>query len=59
MVNKAARIASAANPNQILVSETTRVMVGNSGDFNFGSPELVLLRGFDGSQSISELQWHK
>ena len=57
VVNKAARIASAADPNQILLSETTRVMVGNSGDFNFGSPKLVLLRGFESSQSISELQW--
>ena len=57
VINKAARIASAADPNQILVSEITRVMVGNSGDFNFGSPKLVLLRGFESSQSISELQW--
>ena len=57
VVNKAARIGSAAKPGQILVSESTKVMVGGSQTFEFGEPQLVNLRGFDGNQVISELFW--
>ncbi len=57
VVNKAARIASAADPDQILVSDITRVMVDSGADFRFGDPVLVILRGLEGSQSISELEW--
>lgn len=57
VVNKAARIASAADPAQILVSDATRVMVDSSGDFRFGDPVHVILRGITGDQIISVLEW--
>jgi class 3 adenylate cyclase len=57
VVNKAARIASAAVPSQILVSDATRVMVGNSPDFNFADSVAVILKGIEGEQSISTLEW--
>lgn len=57
VVNKAARIASAANPGQILVSEVTRVMVESSSDFGFGDAIPVALKGIDGDHAISTLDW--
>ncbi len=57
VVNKAARIATSANPGQILVSDVTRSMVESSGEFEFESPISVALRGIEGNHSISTLQW--
>ncbi len=57
VVNKAARIASAAAPSQVLVSDATRVMVGNNPEFSFADPVAVILKGFEGEQSISTLEW--
>lgn len=57
VVNKAARIASAAGPGQILVSDATRAMVESSGDLRFGDPMPVILKGIEGSHSISILEW--
>ena len=57
VVNKAARIATSANPGQILVSDATRSMVESSGEFEFESPISVVLRGIEGNHSISTLQW--
>ncbi len=57
VVNKAARIATSANPGQILVSDATRSMVESSGEFEFESPISVALRGIEGNHSISTLQW--
>lgn len=55
VVNKAARIASSANPGQILVSNATRGMVEGSVEFKFESPITVALRGIEGNHSISTL----
>ncbi len=57
VVNKAARIASSANPGQILVSDATRAMVGDNGEFELESPISVALRGIEGNHSISTLKW--
>ena len=57
VVNKAARIATSANPGQILVSDATRSMVESGGEFEFESPISVALRGIAGNHSISTLQW--
>ncbi len=57
VVNKAARIATSANPGQILVSDATRSMVESGGEFEFESPISVALRGIEGNHSISTLQW--
>ncbi len=57
VVNKAARIASAAEPCQIFVSDATKAMVGNSSDFCFGNVMIVTLKGLEGGQSIYSLEW--
>lgn len=57
VVNKAARIAAAANPGQILVSDVTRGMVESGGGFVFESAISVMLRGIEGNHSISTLNW--
>ncbi len=57
VVNKAARIAGAAGPGEIRVSEATRIMVGGARDFTFGDPATLRLRGLDGEHLIHRLDW--
>ena len=56
-VNKAARIASAAGAGQILVSSTTRDMVGSLDGVQIGEPQIVSLKGFSDTQQIVPLEW--
>jgi class 3 adenylate cyclase len=55
-VNKAARVAAAADGGQILVSSITAGIV-NTTDFVFGHPFSAELRGIDGVHLIQQLQW--
>ena len=55
-VSKTARVASAAEGGQILVSDTTAGMV-NPSDFSFGPVKGLELRGFGGTQYVRELRW--
>lgn len=55
VVNKAARIASAAQAREILVSDATRAMVGGSLGFKFSDPKTVKLRGLEGPHTIYQL----
>jgi len=55
-VNKAARVAAAAQGHQILVSSTTVDMV-NTTEFEFGDPITVELKGIDGTHILRPLQW--
>ncbi len=55
-VNKAARVAAAAQGDQILVSSTTVDMV-NTTEFEFGDPITVELKGIDGTHILRPLQW--
>ena len=57
VVNKAARIASSANPGQILVSDATRVMVGSDSEYSFGDPASVNFKGIEGAHSVLQLHW--
>mgnify|MGYP001812460784 CR=1 FL=1 len=57
VVNKAARIASVADPGEIRVSDATKAMVGNSREYAFGSPVNVTLKGLDGEHCIYRLDW--
>ena len=57
VVNKAARITALAQPNEILVSDVARAMVGESSEFEFGDPIVVALRGIEGRHTVSDLQW--
>jgi adenylate cyclase len=57
-VNKAARVAAAADGGQILVSSITAGIV-NTTDFVFGDPFPAELRGIDGVHLIQQLQWNQ
>lgn len=57
VVNKAARIASAARPGQILVSEAARAMVSGGGEFDFDSIIRMRIRGIEGENDVSPLRW--
>lgn len=55
-VNKAARVAAAADGGQILVSATTAGMV-NTTEFEFGARNTVELKGIDGTHALLPLEW--
>jgi len=55
-VNKAARVAAAAEGGQILVSSTTIDMV-HSAEFEFGDPITAELKGIDGTHILRPLRW--
>ena len=57
VVNKAARIASVADPGEIRVSDATRAMVGNSREYEFVSPVKVALKGLEGEHRLYRLEW--
>lgn len=53
VVNKAARITDTAQPGEVRVSETTRLLVGNS--FAYSDAINVTLKGISGPQSVFAL----
>ena len=55
-VNKAARVAAAAQGDQILVSSTTADIV-NSSEIEFGDPITVELKGIEGTHTLLPLHW--
>lgn len=55
-VSKAARVASAADGGQILVTSTTAGLV-NANEFEFGAPITVELKGLDGTHQLQPLIW--
>lgn len=55
-VNKAARVAAAADGEQILVSSTTADIV-NRSDIEFGDPTTVELKGITGTHTLLPLNW--
>jgi class 3 adenylate cyclase len=55
-VNKTARVAAAAEGDQILVSATTADMV-NAADFTFGEPLTAELKGIEGLHTLRALNW--
>lgn len=55
-VNKAARVAAAAESAQILVSSTTVGLVGGT-EFDFGDPITVELKGLAGTHELHTLNW--
>lgn len=57
VVSKAARIADAAGPEEILASDATRVMVGGARDFAFANSTELHLKGLDGSHVVHRLDW--
>ena len=57
-VNKAARVASAASGDQIVVSAVVRELVGFDPEFRFGDSILVELRGIEGVHELVFVDWH-
>jgi adenylate cyclase len=57
-VNKAARVAAAAESSQILVSSTTVGLVGGT-EFDFGEPITVELKGLAGTHELHTLNWQQ
>lgn len=55
-VNKAARVAAAAEGDQILVSSTTADIVNHS-EIEFGDPVTVELKGITGTHTLLPLNW--
>jgi adenylate cyclase len=56
-VNKAARIAAAAPAAGVMLSSTTRDMIGSMDDLRFGEPQLVGLKGLSGTHQIVPIDW--
>ncbi|WP_170400492.1 nuclear transport factor 2 family protein [Ruegeria arenilitoris] len=59
VVNKAARIASMCAPDEIRVSDATRIMVGSGARFSFSDAATVPLKGLKGAHKIYKLDWQK
>ncbi|MDX2342791.1 MAG: adenylate/guanylate cyclase domain-containing protein [Acidimicrobiia bacterium] len=57
-VNKAARVAAAAQGDQTLVSSTTMDMV-NTNAYAFGDPITAELKGLEGTHILWPLQWEQ
>jgi class 3 adenylate cyclase len=57
VMNKAARVAAMAAPDEIRVSEATRVMVGTAPGLVFTDPVQVPLKGLDGEHLIHRMEW--
>ncbi len=56
-VNKAARIASTADAGEIMVSSTTRDLVGSIDGIGSGRPRTVALKGLSDTHQIVPIEW--
>ena len=54
-VSYAARIASAADGGEVVVSELVHALVAQTGEFTFEDPRHVELKGIDGPQRVYPL----
>lgn len=57
VVNKAARIAAAAEPGEIRASDASRLMCGEASDLVFEDPRAVQLDGFTEPHMLFRLVW--
>ncbi len=56
-VNKAARVASAADSGTILISSTTRDLIGSLEGIRMGEPRIVALKGLSDTHQIVPIEW--
>jgi len=56
-VNKAARVASAADSGTIMISSTTRDLVGSVDGIRMGEPKIVALKGLSDTHQIVPIEW--
>lgn len=59
VVNKAARVAAAAPPDQIRVTDAVRLAAGGRSGFGFGPPETAALKGLAGEHTLFALDWQE
>lgn len=57
VVNKAARINTSADPDEIRLSDATKIMLGRDDDFVVDDPKEVHLKGIDGAHLIYRLKY--
>ncbi len=57
VVNKAARVTDVSGPNEIHVTDVTRLLVGSGTGLMFSAPISVSLKGFGGNQTVYRLDW--
>ena len=55
----AARIASQADGEQILVSSLLKTLVESSGEFEFGEAQVVELKGLAGAHHVHQVKWDR
>ncbi len=56
-VNKAARVASAAEADEIMISATTRDLIGSMSEITTGEPRIVALKGLSDTHQIVPVKW--
>ncbi len=56
-VNKAARVAAAATGGSIMISSTTRDLVGQMEGVRIGEPKIVRLKGISDAHQIAPVEW--
>jgi class 3 adenylate cyclase len=56
-VNKAARVTSAADGGQVVVSSVVQELVGSDPSYRFGEPFLAELKGIDGIHALVPVEW--
>jgi len=56
-VNKAARVTAASPAAGIMLSSTTKDMVGSMDHLRFGEPQIVALKGLSGTHQIVPIDW--
>ena len=56
-VNLAARIAGQAQGGEILVSSLLQELIESAGEFTFGEPRQVELKGLSGIQTVVPVTW--
>jgi len=56
-VNKAARVTSAANGGQVVVSSIVRELVGSDPAYRFGDPFTAELKGIEGVHELVPVEW--
>lgn len=57
VVNKAARVASAAAPGEVCVSDATQLLAEGQDEMTFGLPRSVTLKGLPGNHTVYSLNW--
>jgi class 3 adenylate cyclase/ketosteroid isomerase-like protein len=56
-VNKAARVAAAADSGAVMISSTTKDLIGSLDGIRMGEPRIVALKGLSDTHQIVPIEW--